>query len=672
MSNTSSPGSQHLSRELSPFEQGAFAESGIADNSSSLLQEDERVSRRADSMSRSASPHPLHVQNAISHDQRAGISSSYTSKPQSPPALIIPSQPSPSLQPIVTTTAAPGSDSAPGGIHLPKRNSSMGVRVTGGGGLLPPADPALEHLTGMAGISPIGPSTDGPMIYIQPSTPISGLKDGRGIFDAAIRHAEGMGQQDQRGGPHQMQSQQGQSFDGFSIPPPASHSLSRTHSNLQYSHQAGTGAQQNGPDFGADGPFQGNSGWLESENVLWGDHRSNGQLRPRAKSDSFMGASASDLFDRQMLLAMAADPQQMDLEHDLQHGKTEFRSNIDTWRAALSSGQGHRQHGPVPTMDPRNLLESREETVTDDHSRRQLQMAQQPSQLDAAERGRRYALDTNRINLQSGVFKYEPGEFSPTSLAFYQQLGINPIAPSQLGGISSAPFSQANFQNIPQHIWPQTALPGLQNYLTPAQPGIGPRRRSFAEGTNHPAFGAGTPGYGMGFAVQSSPIGPARVRTASPGFGHRRAVKSEDLGQGTGWGIAGAGSTYVTLSFMSLDLCHGSADFLHSITANDGTLLPPARGRSNSHSRHSSVSSARSASPALSISSQGSSFSHHSPRMDLIDDMVDLPVPVARQENRRRKVAKMKVTSMATEVASTSRRTNDGVFQCPGEWISIT
>jgi hypothetical protein len=31
------------------------------------------------------------------------------------------------------------------------------------------------------------------------------------------------------------------------------------------------------------------------------------------------------------------------------------------------------------------------------------------------------------------------------------------------------------------------------------------------------------------------------------------------------------------------------------------------------------------------------------------------------------KLAKMKVTSMATEVASTSRRTNDGVFKCPSE-----
>lgn len=33
---------------------------------------------------------------------------------------------------------------------------------------------------------------------------------------------------------------------------------------------------------------------------------------------------------------------------------------------------------------------------------------------------------------------------------------------------------------------------------------------------------------------------------------------------------------------------------------------------------------------------------------------------------KQAKVAKMKVTSMATEVASTSRRTNEGVFKCPG------
>jgi hypothetical protein len=36
-------------------------------------------------------------------------------------------------------------------------------------------------------------------------------------------------------------------------------------------------------------------------------------------------------------------------------------------------------------------------------------------------------------------------------------------------------------------------------------------------------------------------------------------------------------------------------------------------------------------------------------------------------EDAKGKVTKMKVTSMATEVASTSRRTNDGVFKCPSE-----
>ena len=107
------------------------------------------------------------------------------------------------------------------------------------------------------------------------------------------------------------------------------------------------------------------------------------------------------------------------------------------------------------------------------------------------------------------------------------------------------------------------------------------------------------------------------------------------------------------------------ADFLNSITANDGTLLPPSRGRS--HSRQSSASSVRSASPALSISSQGSSYGGSPGRMDMPDGV---QIPQLYNEPPRaaakKRVAKMKVTSMATEVASSSRRTNDGVFKCPG------
>ena len=105
-----------------------------------------------------------------------------------------------------------------------------------------------------------------------------------------------------------------------------------------------------------------------------------------------------------------------------------------------------------------------------------------------------------------------------------------------------------------------------------------------------------------------------------------------------------------------------SADFLNSITANDGSLLPPSRSRATSHSRRSSGSSVRSPSPALSVSSQGSG---HSPRMDMPEG-----VQAFEQYDRGdpAKVAKMKVTSTATEVASSSRRTNDGVFVCPSEF----
>lgn len=101
-------------------------------------------------------------------------------------------------------------------------------------------------------------------------------------------------------------------------------------------------------------------------------------------------------------------------------------------------------------------------------------------------------------------------------------------------------------------------------------------------------------------------------------------------------------------------------EFLNAITANDGSLIPPLRGRSGSHSRHSSASSNRSASPAASISSQGSSYGGSPrPRMDMPEGT---SIPKGRS-----KVAKMKVTSMATEVAATNRRTNSGIFKCPGE-----
>lgn len=111
-----------------------------------------------------------------------------------------------------------------------------------------------------------------------------------------------------------------------------------------------------------------------------------------------------------------------------------------------------------------------------------------------------------------------------------------------------------------------------------------------------------------------------------------------------------------------------SAAFMQAMTnPNDGTLLPPMnRGRSMSHSRHSSVSSNRSPSPALSISSQGSSFSHHS-HMEMPDGVPSELFAAAGGDPNSRGVAKMKVTSMATEVASQSRRTNSGIFKCPGE-----
>ena len=513
ISNGSSPGSQHLSREPSPFDQGDFADIATSEFYVSPSPEP-AAHRRSGSMSRSLSPHPEGYPQAVSSPnirefKRAG--SSPLTKPQSPPALIIPHQVerSPSLPPILTT-AADSAGNYRGGVRAPVQNS-----LGNSGGLLPPANPALEHLTGMAGISPVGPTTDGPMIYIQPSTPISGLKDGRGVFDAAIRRAGGQGAQQAQG---QNQGQGGQQQDNFFVTQPASHPLARNSSSDHYSQSV----QANHlPNNNASMQFARNHAWGQQGDSPWGELRPSGQMRPRAKSDSYMVAPANDVLDRQMLLAMSGGAQQA-----MQPGD-DLRSTIDHWRSAMIGNRNPAEEAPSATLDPRTLPGNQD--TAQNFSQQNVYSQQLPS--------------LNTYASQSGVFKYEPGQFSPTSLAFYQQLGINPATASQLAGTSSAPFSQSSFQNIPQNAWPQTVSPAAQSFLAVEQPGLGHRRRSFAEGSNHPATGAGTPGYGMGFATQPQAGGFGRIHVPSPGMGHRRAVQSEDFGRGTGWGIAGAGST---------------------------------------------------------------------------------------------------------------------------------
>ncbi|WWC89378.1 uncharacterized protein L201_004301 [Kwoniella dendrophila CBS 6074] len=615
------------------------------------------------------------------------VNSSFFSKPQSPPALIIPNQhtPSPVLPPITTTV-----ENARRNVNAP-RQGDLGGSVSGG--LLPPANPALEHLTGMAGISPIAPSADGPMIYIQPSTPISGLKDGRGLFDAALRRAGQLAQQSQNG--------QGQP-QGFNVPSPQSHTIGQASSSTQIGQPGQTDNVGNnglqGVDFASAMAFQASQGWGQSG--VQGGLGAGIQTRPRAKSDSFMPSPTADSFDRQALfnLFAGANPTNNDVSNaiDDQGVSDQWRSTVNAWRTGLNENAGDLNGQQTnSTLDPR-LLPGQENQHHNNALHQYLVQQQQNQTIDSsqqhqlnqlqAQRNRLPPLNTNTAlqgqgneNGAGGVFKYEPGEFSPTSMAFYQSIGLFPHSASELPGTTSAPFYTTTFGdisgdgNVVRSNYPNTAGPSQATFLTTPnlqqQGGSSARRRSFGE---HHAVGAGTPGYGVeftqnnGISNNNSPFGqlrPGAVRGVSSG-GHRRAAKSEDFGRvGTGWGVGTGGST---------------ADFLQSITANDGSLLPPTnRGRSLSHSRNSSASSIRSASPALSISSQGSNWSSNigENRMDLPEGVLlptqqqtdmNLQNPItSTKSGGRKRVAKMKVTSVATEVASTSRRTNSGVFKCP-------
>ena len=190
---------------------------------------------------------------------------------------------------------------------------------------------------------------------------------------------------------------------------------------------------------------------------------------------------------------------------------------IDAWRSTV---------GPTdlqPTLDPRSLP-GQEQSETATWSQSQLHQ-QQIAQLQA-HRAQLTPLNTSGM---PATVPAPPSQFSPTTTAFYQSLGILPPSASQLPGTSSAPFYSTTFQNIPQNLFPQTAHLG-GGFLN-ALDGMGPRRRSFAEGT-HPAAGAGTPGYGVEFTGAQS----------RPTANHRRGAKSEDL-SAQGWGLGQGGST---------------------------------------------------------------------------------------------------------------------------------
>ncbi|KAL1405538.1 hypothetical protein Q8F55_009176 [Vanrija albida] len=511
------------------------------------------------------------------------------SKPQSPPALIIPnSAPSPSLPQIVTQVTQAQS-SGPSGSN--GGGQSGGQQF--GNSLLVPVNPALP--TGMAGISPIASNADGPMIYIQPSTPISGLKDQSGVFDAALRRANAQQQLAQANAAAAAQQHSNGGSTAGSV------------------HDFGGDSAANSPGFAPQPPQQ--QSWSQGVNFALG---APGISRPRAKSESYM--QGGEQFERQAVQQiMNSGIGQFSVTQALEGSAVSTGENqwndINAWRVNQAIEQGQIP----PTLNPRELPGNSADQLA------------QLAQITAQRQRLQLNTDTNQ------VFKYEPGQFSPTSLAFYHQLGIS----GNNGGIDPNNFQGGGFP------LGQQALQG-GSMLGAPETGFTSRRRSFAEGTSHPAAGAGTPGYGVEFIQRS--VAPGAIRGVQLGVnqGHRRAARSEDFGRGgTGWGVGQGGST---------------ADFLQSINQDQGSLLaPPMRGRSMSHSRRSSASSVRSASPALSVSSQGSSFSHHSGHMDMPDGV---SVHDFFQETRPR-VAKLKVTSMATEVASASRRTNEGSFRCP-------
>ena len=348
------------------------------------------------------------------------------------------------------------------------------------------------------------------MIFVQPSTPISGLTGARGIWENALRQAA---------------EKRNDGSNGTSVPPPASHELTRNQSH----DNSGRALQNNNGDM--------NMNTMNLDPPV-------SPMRPRAKSDSHMGD-----IDRQIMMQMLAQQHALLLQQQQQQQTMSQQQgpdawshlNIDAWRAMVNSNE----MPPPPTVDPRQLPgqdvgpQQQQQIPTSPYGPETMamfhqwqQQQHQISQIQAqanAGKNRLPPLNTGSETSQAGA-SYPTG-FSPTSQAFYQSLGIDPLSAGQLAGTASAPFFTTSFQNIPQtFVQPQVGQ-GVQSYL--GAPDMGPRRRSFAEGMGHHASGAGTPGYGVGLT--------APTPYARHAGGHRRGIQSEDFGKG--WGLGHGGST---------------------------------------------------------------------------------------------------------------------------------
>lgn len=291
------------------------------------------------------------------------------SKPQSPPALVIPnSSSSPSMNSLVGTSMDQ---------HQLQQQQQQGAGNFGNS-LLPPANPALEHLTGMAGISPIAPNADGPMITIQPSTPISGLRDHKGIFDDALRRANAANAQ-------WKQEQQ---------------------NNLQQDQRSQT-SNQDPATFIANAQAWSQSVDLNGMSLETGHP----QMRPRARSESY--ASGGDAFERQAIAQVQASgiagPGEFVMDQSGSAVADDQWRDINAWRTQAAGGDDYS------TMDPRQLPGNG--------------YGQPMQQFQQEHDARRQQLGQINTNIQQQP--QQPGQISPDSMRFYSELGLNPQAMGQ-------------------------------------------------------------------------------------------------------------------------------------------------------------------------------------------------------------------------------------------------
>jgi hypothetical protein len=392
--------------------------------------------------------------------------------PKRLPVLIVPSQDGPSHSVLHSFTQPHQSSNA---AVSQTANSVQGPSIER---VLSPGNPASTDLSDMWPITPIATSVNRFGINIQPGTPVVGINDGRGSFEGTLGPLEQMAHVNHHSSGHRPQDQKQQSDQQLSGPQAQNSSSVQSEPELKLwpigpiSHSV-EGCQSPSADV-MQQPC--GSNWLLETMQSLSPKVTSGT---RGKSNSYVSFGRNDAFDRQALLhnmrltQNVGNIELIDMEN-AEHGQNS-KTGIHAGRAAPSN-ENPQQSAPPPKVESRKVWsnDAQPELMTG------IQQQHQRSQMSPL------PVNVETVDL-SGVFKFQSGGFSPTSLTLFNQQGVSPADAAPPFFSETLPnVSQAAFQQTPElrqqtFLAPEIGGPGFEGEQTRTAVGLRTRRLGLSE-----------------------------------------------------------------------------------------------------------------------------------------------------------------------------------------------